>query len=407
VTSLSVLLLSDLYPPVMGGLELHVEGLARELATRGHHVTVATQPAPGTPARAESDGVTVHRVEGWSRVLSRTYVDPRYRFLPPAPDPGLVRELKGLIDEVQPDVVHAHGWILYSAAAALLRRRRPALVVTLHDYSLVCAKKTLMRDGHRCPGPTLRDCLTCAPEQYGVPKAAALVTSLRASRRLHRRVDRFLAVSGSVREASRLALQGRPIDVVPNFLNRAALDRSVDQPRPDFLPPDDGFVLYVGALAEHKGVDVLVEAQQRFAGDAELVLVGPPAGVEVQSRPGLTVVPGASRDDVMRSWIRASVGVVPSVCEEACPTTALEAMASGLPLVASRVGGVPELVPDGEVGLLVPPGDPAALGDAIGRLLHDDVLRGRLGEAALERSASYAARPVVDRIETVYREVAA
>jgi glycosyltransferase involved in cell wall biosynthesis len=109
----------------------------------------------------------------------------------------------------------------------------------------------------------------------------------------------------------------------------------------------------------------------------------------------------------MRSWIRASVGVVPSVWDEPCPTVALEAMASGRPVVASRVGGLPDLVPDGVAGLLVPPRDAGALGAAVGRLLRDGELRGRMGAAAREHADRFGARTVVDRIEAVYREVAA
>jgi glycosyltransferase involved in cell wall biosynthesis len=81
-------------------------------------------------------------------------------------------------------------------------------------------------------------------------------------------------------------------------------------------------------------------------------------------------------------------------------------MASGVPVVASRVGGLPDIVADGRAGLLVPPGDPRALGGAIARLLADPVRRHAMGEAARADAERFGARAVVDRIEAIYDEEA-
>jgi glycosyltransferase involved in cell wall biosynthesis len=400
----SILLVTDLYAPVTGGLEGHVRALGRALVRRGHRVTVATFAQPGQAPREDDGGVEVRRIDGWSRALLGLYEDPAYRFHPPAPDPGVVRALAAIVRDVRPDVIHAHAWMLYSALG-LRASRRSAVLMTLHDYGLACAKKTFVRHDARCTGPRLGKCLACAPEQYGVPMATALVGSLRASRFLHRRVDRFLAVSARVREAVATTAGGRPIDVVPNFLaaDVAAIDR---RERPSFLPESDGFIFYAGALTRNKGVDVLVRASELLGDDAPpLVLVGRPSpGLELPARDRLVVVPGASREDVLRSFARCAVAVIPSVWDEPCPTVAMEAMSCGRPVVASRIGGLPELVPDGVAGLLVPERDERALADAISALLRDDEQRERLGAGALVQSRRYAEEVVVDRIEAAYEE---
>jgi glycosyltransferase involved in cell wall biosynthesis len=397
------MLLTDLYPPVVGGLEVHVQSLARELAGRGHAVTVVTGAQPGEPAEELDAGVTVHRVEGWSRVLNGRYQNPSYRFSPPAPDPGMTRALWRLVRRYRPDVVHAHSWIVYSYLP-LKRLSGAALVMTLHDYGLGCARKSNWQNDRPCRDASFANCLRCAPGQYGTGRGIALATGLRVSRSLHTSVDRFIAVSASVADAGRAAARGRTIEVIPNFLPPGVDALGVGTPRPSFLPDRDGYALYVGALSQHKGVDVLLRARAAMVSPPPpLVLIGHEAGVQVPATEGVVVASGVSRDDVMAAWAGASIGVIPSVWDEPCPTVALEAMSRGVPLAASAVGGLPDLV--GDAGLLVPPADAGALSEAMARILSDDALRSSLSAAARSRSAGFTASAVVPRIERAYAAV--
>src|SRR6202044_3606498 len=126
------------------------------------------------------------------------------------PDPGLVRSLAALIRQKDPHVVHAHSWILHSLLP-LLPTSRARLVVTMHDYGMVCAKTTLVHKGTVCTGPDFAKCVACASGQYGVGRATALTTGLTVMRRWHRRVDRYIAVSNPVAEACMsLTANGRP-----------------------------------------------------------------------------------------------------------------------------------------------------------------------------------------------------
>jgi glycogen(starch) synthase len=394
---LRILLVADFYPPEPGGLEAHVRRLARALVTRGHEVVVATVDGGAGPPAAD-DGVRVAR---WPTSLGR--LKPLYRdrsrpFHPPWPDPAFTRRLGRLAAAFRPDVVHAHGWCAFSALAAC--PPGTPLVVTLHDYGLRCPKKTLLRAGRECATGRGTACLTCQGDEQGPARRATLAVALATTAgRLDRRVDRYLAVSEHV--AARHVeggLDPARIRVVPNFL-----DMPVDaEPPPGGDTPEAG-VLYIGPAAAHKGRAVLLEAHRRLpAGLARLVVVG-------DGGPGAPGVEYAGRLDGDALWLRyraAAVVVVPSVWPEPCPTVALEAMGWGRPLVASRTGGLLDLVADGASGVLVPPGDPAALAAALRGLLED---RGRLramGTAALARAQAFSTDAVVPRIEAAYREAA-
>jgi glycosyltransferase involved in cell wall biosynthesis len=394
---LRVLLVADFYPPEPGGLEAHARRLARALITRGHDVAVATV-AGGAGLPAMDDGVRVARWPTSVGRLKPLYRDRSRPFHPPWPDPAFTRRLGRLAAAFRPDVVHAHGWCAFSALAAC--RPGAPLVVTLHDYGLRCPKKTLLRGGRECATGRGTACLTCPGDEQGPARRAALAVALAATAgRLDRGVARYLAVSEHV--AARHVeggLDPARVRVVPNFLDMPA---SAEPPAAGDGPPAG--VLYVGPAAAHKGRAVLLQAHRRLpAGLARLVVAG-------DGGPDTPGVEYAGRLDGDALWARyraAAVVVVPSVWPEPCPTVALEAMGWGRPLVASRTGGLLDLVADGDSGVLVPPGDPAALAAALRALLEDGGRRRAMGTAALARAQAFSTDAVVPRIEATYREVA-
>jgi glycosyltransferase involved in cell wall biosynthesis len=403
-----IMQLTDFYDPLIGGVASYVAALSNGLAELGHTPVVVTIQPGGQPDEEVIDGVRVIRLRCLSQNLSRLYTDTSRPFHPPAPDPGAVAALRRIIHREEPDVVHSHTWLNYSFFPLYHARKGPAHVITMHDYGTACPRTTLMRQGHagRCSGPGIARCLSCAPEQYGLLKGSMITLTMRASRVLLHRADRYLAVSAAVADGCRGSLPiGAEITTHPPMMPDDLLQVAQQTPRPDFLPADDGFLLFVGALGLHKGIDVLLAARRRMRHQVPLVLLGTPQRDTPRiDDPDVTVVHNVPHAQVMAAWMCASIAVVPSVCHEALGFVAVEASITGCPVVASDVGGLPEVVEHGANGLLVPPGDPDALAAALDDLLADPERRKVMGEAGRERTRQVGVRNVVPGIVEVYAD---
>jgi glycosyltransferase involved in cell wall biosynthesis len=397
-----ILLLSDLYPPIIGGLERHVQTLGRSLARRGHEVTVATLWHDGLPEREVVEGVAIHRVHGLFQRFAGAFEDPARRYAPPVPDPGVVAALRPILREARPDIVHAHNWMVHSFLP-LKATSGARLILSLHDYSLVCAKKSLMFREGVCTGPGPRKCLRCAGEYYGQLKGMAIATANAGMTLLERSaVDLYVPVSQSVADGNELAERGLSHEVIPNFVpdDVASVDAAAS-PIWAKLPAE--YLLFVGAMGRHKGIEVLLEAHSRLSGAPPLVLLGSRwPDTPSTFPPNTQVLLDVPHESVMAAMAGSLAVLVPSIYPDACPTVAMEAMASRRPVIASRIGGLPDLVDDNETGLLVPAADVDALSSAMDRLIGDAGLRERMGDAAIEKVRAFTVSAVVERLESAY-----
>ncbi|QIJ73325.1 glycosyltransferase [Methylobacterium sp. NI91] len=401
-----ILLLTQFYPPIIGGEERHVRNLGAALAARGHTVSVATNWLPGEPAVERDGRVEVHRLRGTLHRMERLHTDPQRQHAPPVPDPEMTLALRQLVDEVRPDIVHAHNWI-YASYLPLKRPRGPRLVVSLHDYSLVCAKKNYMhRATHLCDGPGLTKCPPCSSQHYGAAKGALVALGTRGLRAAaFRTVDRWIPVSRAVARYSGLERSGMPHEVIPNFVpDDVASCPGGDAPELKKLP--ESFILFVGDMMRLKGVHTLLEAYCRLPNAPPLVLLGRRTADTPDEIPCNVHLLGPwPHPAIMEAWRRCLFGVLPSTGPEACATVIMEAMACGKTLVASDIGGMPDLVDHGETGLLVPPGDATRLAQAMRQIIEDPALRQRLQANGLKRVEQLKASAIVSRIERVYTEV--
>jgi glycosyltransferase involved in cell wall biosynthesis len=400
-----ILMVAQFYPPTIGGEERMVRDLSVELTRRGHHIAVATLWHQGGSDYEVVDGVHVHRIRSASARMKPVFGDPARRYAPPFPDPGALVGLKNVIAQERPDIVHGHNWLVHSFLP-LKRSSGAALVLSLHDYSLICANKRLDNAGRTCSGPAPVKCLRCSAGYYGVLKGTPITVSNAAMCTLGRAVvDLFLPVSEAVAAGSRLTKSNAPYRVVPNFFSDLP-DRSPAVDAGQLLPelPRE-FILFVGDVSRDKGVDTLLEAHAQLAHRLPLVIVGRVRQPELISSVAhdVHVVGPLAHDLVLEAWRRATIGVVPSaIYPEPFGLVALEAMRFGRPVVASRIGGLPEVVVHGESGILVRPGDPGDLRHALESLVVDTALRQRLGRAAAQRSEVFSSGRVLPQVEQAY-----
>ncbi len=419
---LRILLISDHYPPFIGGAHRQTQLLGQELHRRGHAVSVATVWSGGLPEEEDDHGVHVFRLRQLRTAIRGLIRDRSQRHQPPFPDPITIVGLRRLIKRLQPDVIHAYGWISYSVAAALVGLNIP-LLISARDYGYSCATRTLVYHGREtCTGPELAKCLSCAANLYGAPKGWVAALSLSLGRGLLRRKVRGIHnISTYVQEITRrdfLNVRGRERQVdanpivealIPSFreddAQRCYSEDSRIQQYTGQLP-GESYILYVGALRRVKGIQQLLDAYRGLKSPPPLVLVGT---LEFDSPrefpPGVIVLQNFPHDAVMAAWERCLFGVIPSLWPEPLGSVVYEGMSRGKAVIGTTPGGHVDMIAPGDTGLLVPAGDVSALTQAMNDLIAQPELRERLGRAAKDRARLFTASVAVPQFERFYQLV--
>jgi glycosyltransferase involved in cell wall biosynthesis len=425
---MNILLVSDVYPPIIGGAELQTQLLAKKLTQRGHTVNVATSWQVGFAEHEIDDNVPVHRVKGLSSLVPWFSTNPARRHHPPLPDPAAVVALRRIIDQVKPDVIHVYGWIIYSVAAALTGRDIP-LVIAMREYANMCALRSLLQNGTTpCSGPALGKCVKCASTFFGAPKGLVSVAGVRLGKlMLRRKVRGVHSISGFMRHIAWRDIfatnnpEGTP---QPGKGNRVVADSIIPSFRDDLgeqkkadpatiakylaLLPDKPFIMFVGALRKVKGLDALLAAYDKLNNRPPLVLVGVPAPDTPTSFPdSVTVVHNFPHAAVMAAFERSLFGVFPSLWPEPFGNVVHEAMSRARPAIGTTPGGHTDIIADGETGFLVKPGDVDQLARAMQQLIDSPELCQRMGAAAKERSLLFSSDVVLPQFERFFEEVVA
>lgn len=401
-----ILMLAQFFSPVIGGEERHVFSLSEALVARGHEVTVATMPHPKRDPDTTINGVRVVSLYGTMRRLAALFSEPERPHHPPFPDPEVLLSLRRLIESFKPDIVHGHNWLIHSFLP-LKRSGGPGFVVTLHDYGLVCAIKTLTRGDKTCPGPAPSRCLPCAWNHFHGLKGPVTYLGNSISEVLERRViDHAIPVSRAVAERSGIVGSKIPYDVIPTLIpdDTGSLP-PVQDGRLGGLPRA-GYLLFVGDLNRRKGCDIIIEAYRLLKDPPPLVMIGrrcPDTPTDLP--PNVQIFESWPHWAVMHAWSRCLFGLVPSSWVEPCGTVFMEANAVGKAAIATNHGGPGELIKDGVNGLLIPPRDPNALAAAMRRLIEDRPLLEMLSAKALAHSETFKSHSIVPRIEQVYTSV--
>jgi glycosyltransferase involved in cell wall biosynthesis len=407
-SGLRILICSSFFPPhYLGGAELVAYQQAKILKAMGHEVRVFAGRLSANPVRAHGvkiDTAEFHttRVNLSAQEISGASWDVH--------NPAVAREFSKVLDEFSPDLVHFHNLVgLSLLMLEECHQRRVPMVMTLHDYWGICFKNTLLKnDGSLCKQGGLA-CLGCREMLTGDFPLPSPVRNAHVLLTL-RKVNRFIAPSHYL--AQQYAANGIPAEKLSVIKNGIALERFTAVHR-----HEDGLVLgFIGHLGRHKGLDVLLRALALIdLKKVRLLVVG--TGDEASHLKTLCRELGLEKSVTFHGHIenaripamyqKMDVLMVPSVWPENSPVTITEAMASGIPVIASDVGGIGELVDDGVTGFLVPPDDSPALAERIQRFLGRPELREDMGAKALEKIQRYGLRHQVDQIVAVYREVMA
>jgi glycosyltransferase involved in cell wall biosynthesis len=314
-----------------------------------------------------------------------------------------VRIVRSLVRSFRPDVVHCHNLFpLISPAAIRAAAENAPVVVTLHNYRLLCLPATFVRGGVPCEA-----CLGRLPwrgvryrcYRDSLPGSGALATSLVAHRALGSfdRVSLYLAVSDFVRKKHVEAglLQPGRIRVKPNFV----------WPQERRRGPGSYFA-FVGRLSADKGIGELVDAWRVIPAPLILVGAGPEQHALEQHLPKNVTMRGAVPPSEVADVLGGARALVfPTRAYEGAPRAILEAFASGVPVIASGVGALTELVEDGESGLLFNSLRAPQIAAAATRLLEDDESE-RMGEAAWHSwRTRYSPERGLAELEAAYHSV--
>ena len=366
--------------PAAGGMKAHVLALCTGLSARGFDCEIACPGDSDVVHDALEAGVVVHPVP---------IVGP----LNPVRDPFAIIALAEVIRERRPALVHAHGSKAGLIARLAVRLAgNPPVVVTVHNHVLYGGISPLMRWIY-----------------------------LHLERWLSRRTARIITVSQALTDemSGEFALPADKVVTIHNGLDLAPYLAGGDRVtvRARLGVPTDAFVFGIAArFAPQKGLDALVAASVpvlRERPDAWLVVAGDgpllePVSMQARKTPvrDRILFPGFETD--IPGFLAALDLYVNASVSEALGIGTIEAMASGLPVVATSVGGTPEVVEDGVTGVLVPAGRPQPLTDAIVRLAADGAARRRMGTAGRERAiAEFGLDGMLDRTAKVYQEVLA
>jgi glycosyltransferase involved in cell wall biosynthesis len=367
-----------------GGAQESVRILAESLATRGHQVSVwATTYQPKQRRTTEVHAkvkVTFLPVANvyWPHGKRPSHLKPLWHAID-SHNPIMARRIGQLLDEEKPDILHTNILAGFSPAIwAEASRRDIPVVHTVRDYYLVCPKGAKFRNGAECVSP----CATC--RLYSLPKKIAT-----------RHVDAVVSISHHLSRAHIIASPIR--EVIHNSY----------QADGRLLPRANGIGLkvgFLGRLFETKGIEILMEAV-RQSDSAHLYVAGQglPEYVEKlrqQAPPRTTFLGTIPPRDLFE---KIDVLVVPSLWHEPFGRVAIEALAWGIPVIASQRGGLPEIVQPGVNGWLFEPNEKNSLADLL-RTLTPEICHA-MREACLERARAFLPEVITAQYEQLYKRV--
>lgn len=324
-------------------------------------------------------------------------------------------KLRQLIRETKPDVAHFHNTFLMISPAAYYTCKEAGVPVvqTLHNYRLICPGALLMRDDRVCedcvgktiPWPgVVHGCWRSS--RVGTAVVAAMLTVHRTMKTWQEQVDVYIALTEFAQQKFiEGKLPAEKIAVKPNFV----------APDPGPGHHGGGYALFVGRLSPEKGVRTLLKAWKRLKGMPLKIVGDGPLMEEVQGlvkreelKEVVEVLGRRPREDVLLLMQEARVLVCPSECYENFPVAIAEAFACGLPVIASRLGAMAEIIDDARTGLHFEPGDPQDLAAKVEwAWSHPEAMQAMGQEARREYEEKYTAERNYKMLMDIYHHAVA
>ena len=342
------------------------------------------------------------------RFLKRTYGEVIQRGVTAAIDAvwsrETTRDVATLKTSWRPDVIHAHNTFPLISPSLFWAADEASIPIiqTLHNFRLICPQAMFLRNGRiceECSGhipwrAALYRCYRGSATQSGV--LASALTIHRALGTYKSKVTRYIALNDFCRR--KFVDGGLPADAVrikPNFVATPQMTTSMER--------RGG--LFVARLSPEKGLEVLARAAAKFEANPVAVVGAGPLEYFTTSTFGSNYLGPKTTQDVLRLMQRSSYLVVPSLWYENFPRTIVEAFSCGLPVIASRLGALPEIVKDGRTGLLFEPGSSEDLASKIGWAEQNPGRVRAMGEAAMEEYlAKYTPAKNYEILSDIYAE---
>lgn len=367
-----------------GGAETYYLTVGSELERMGHEVAYFSMRHPDNlPCKWDKYFVTQREYNNVKNPLKAARDGMALIYSPEAK-----RSFQALCEEFRPDVVHlnnVHRQITLSILdAPYLRENRVPVFYTAHDYVTVCPGYLMLDgDGRVCDAcledGRYRHCIEnrCVKGSRAKSALAAMEASFNRAHKSNQRIDRAIAPSRFMR--SKLIEGGWPegkVVFLQNFADDAILDRASNAGA-DATDRENPYLLFFGRLSVEKGVDTLLRAfdaaSPNLPQNMRLVVVGDgPDAAEFKALASSLdcasriEFAGYQTGDALQSYVeRASLAISSSRCRENMPYSIVEAFAAGTPVVGTNIGGIPELVDEGNTGFICESGDVQSMADAI------------------------------------------
>ena len=387
--SLKILMITPGYYPSQGGVQVEIRLLVNDLVKRGYQISLITKEMPDTQKNENADGVHIFRLPD-----SKITLDPWN---------GLFfirknsREIKKIIDDENIDIIHVHHVDLSCQYVYLLKKMfKIPIISTVHTSLLIDREYLKFRKNIKEP---FRWLLRILPILWFETK------SIQSS-------DYLITVSKNLEDLCKSLRKDDHVITIPNAIN-------LQQFNPDIKPEHfeiEGFkILCPGRLSPEKGQLYLVDALKivREKLPAQVIFMGSEHANMLpvlknrihllQLDEFIHFLPAQPYESIPRYYKAADLIVIPSL-SESFGLAILENMALGNIVVASNVGGIPDLIEDKKTGLLVPPANPQLLADAIILALTDASLRENIKNNAIEKAQEYDIQTIILDTERCYRE---